>query len=361
VSAPAGAPLATSELPEQAVTAARELVARTSRRRAARRTTVTAGLAVLTVAVTLVGLTTGDLALPLDRVVAVLTGNAERVDQLRLEFRYPRMLLGLLVGAALGVSGALFQSVLRNPLASPDVIGISQGASVGAVIALTTLGLSGLPVALGALVGGLAVAALTAALAWRGGLTGYRFVLCGIGLAFLASSVVGYGLTRSRSEDAQRALRWVVGSTSAAELRTIVPLAVVCLLLVPAAVALSRSLGLLEMGDASAQALGVAPLRTRIVALLVGVGLASSAVAAAGPVAFVALVAAPIARGVVGDGRPAPLQAALVGMTVMSAADLLAEGWTAQVDVPVGVVTGLIGGPYLIWLMAGPASRRSSR
>jgi iron complex transport system ATP-binding protein len=193
------------------------------------------------------------------------------------------MLLGLLVGAALGVSGALFQSVLRNPLASPDVIGVSQGASVGAVLAITTLGLSGLPVALAALAGGLLVAALTTLLAWRGGLSGYRFVLCGIGLAFLASSLVGYGLTRSRSEDAQRALRWVVGSTSAAELRTIVPLAVVCLLLVPVAVALSRTLGLLEMGDLSAQGLGVSPLRTRVLALLVGVALASAAVAAAGP------------------------------------------------------------------------------
>jgi iron complex transport system permease protein len=335
-------------------------VARTARRRAARRTTTTLGLVALVVATTAFSLTRGDLGLEPGRLLAVATGSGERLDLLRLEFRLPRLLLGLLVGVALGTAGALFQSVLRNPLASPDVIGVSQGASVGAVLAVTVWRVTGLPVTFAALAGGLTVAALTALLAWRGGLSGQRFVLCGIGLAFLCASLVGYGLTRSRSEDAQRALRWVVGSTGHAELRTVVPLAVVCLLLVPAAWALTRSLTVLEMGDASASGLGLSPLRIRVLTLLVGVGLAATAVAAAGPVAFIALVSAPVARRLVADGRPAPLQAALVGAVVMAMADLLAESWSAQVDVPVGVVTGLIGGPYLVWLMAGPSSRRRS-
>lgn len=339
--------------------ATRAAVSGVARRRAARRTSVSAGLVALVATATAAGLMTGDLALPPDRVLAVLTGGAERVDMLRLEFRYPRLLLGLLVGAALGVAGALFQSVLRNPLASPDVIGVSQGASAGAVLAITALGLTGLPVALAALAGGLCVATLTTVLAWRGGLAGHRFVLCGIALAFLATAVVGYGLTRSRSEDAQLALRWVVGDTSAAEGSTVLALAAVCAALLPLAAVSSRRLGLLEMGDHAAQALGVPPLRTRAAALLLGVAAASAAVAVAGPVAFVALVSAPVARRLVGDGRPAPVQAALVGMVVMAAADLVAEAWTAPVDVPVGVVTGLVGGPYLVWLMAGPASRRS--
>jgi len=331
---------------------------RGTRIRIARRTSVTLVLAAVGAVVTAVGLTLGDLGMPLDRVVAVALGGGDRADQLRMEFRLPRVVLGVLVGVAFAVAGSLFQSVLQNPLASPDIIGVSQGASVGAVVTLLILDLSGIPVSVGALAGGLLIAGLNVLLAWRGGLAGYRFVLCGVALAFVSTSVLGYCLTRSSSESAQTALVWLAGSTSAAEWRTVVPLAVAVAVLVPLALGLSRALGLLEMGDQAAQALGVPPLRTRLVAILVGVVLASAATAAAGPVAFLALVSAPIARRLVADGRPAPLQAALVGIATMAAADLLAESLSGEISVPVGVVTGLIGGPYLVWLMAGPRAQR---
>lgn len=328
------------------------------RARVVRRATVTLALVLVALAVCLVALSTGELPVGIGDVLATALGRGDDLSRLVLvDFRLPRLVLGVLVGLAFGVAGSLFQSVLQNPLASPDIIGVTQGASVGAVTVLLLLGLGGALVPLGALAGAAAVALLNVLLAWRGGLAGHRFVLVGIALAFGASSVLGYALTRSDARDAQTALTWLSGSVAGADWPTVVPLVVVLAVVLPLVVLLGRDLGMLEMGDLAAAPLGVRATRVRLAALALGVVLAAAATAAAGPVAFVALVSGPIARRLVADGRPAPLQAGLVGVVMVALADLVAQhlvtAGLSDVQVPVGIVTGIVGGPYLVWLMAG--------
>ncbi len=334
--------------------AARAGVRATVRGRRARRVVVALSLVTLTVATVLLALSMGEIPLDPQEVLGVLTGGGDDLTRLVLvEFRLPRIVLAVLVGVGFGLSGALFQSVLRNPLASPDIIGISQGASVGALVGTLSLGLtSGVGVQLLAFAGALAVALLNLLLAWRGGLTGQRFVLCGIALAFCCTSVIGYLLTRGQVRDAQAAIAWMAGSVGSADDDVIARTGVALALLVPAALLLTRRLGMLEMGDDMAGALGVAAGSTRLLAIGVGVLLAAVATAAAGPVAFIALTAAPIARALVGDGRVALWHSALVGATIAVVADVVAQHALPSAEVPLGVVTGLIGGPYLIWVLS---------
>lgn len=354
------APLAPATPPAQAV--ALDLLAGTERQRRRRSSIVTCVLAVVTVVVMAVNLSVGDFPLSLQQVGLALVGQGEDTTVLVLrEFRGPRLVLGALVGIALGLAGALFQSVLRNPLASPDIIGITQGASVGAVTALLLLGLGGIWVSAAALAGAGIVAAANLLLAWGAGINGQRFVLCGIGLAFMASSVLGYLLTRSDVRDAQSALVWLSGSVASAEWGGIARLAVAMLVLVPLALALSAPLRMLSLGEDTAQALGLAAQRTRVAAILVGVALAGVATAAAGPVAFVALAAAPIARNLVGDGRAALVPTAMVGLTLVTASDFTAQHLLPDRQVPVGLVTGVVGGVYLIWLLATNRPRPGGR
>lgn len=324
------------------------------RRRTTRRVAVTTVLAVLAVGLALVATLLGDYPLSVGQVLGVLTGGDDDIARLVLvEFRGPRIVLAVLVGLALGLAGALFQSVLGNPLASPDVIGISQGASAGAVAALLLGGATGLTVSLAALGGGAAVGLLLYAIAWRGGLTGHRFVLSGIGVAYACASVIGYVLTRSEVQEAQAALVWMTGSVSQASWPTVRLLALALAVLVPLVLLVARGLDVLLLGDEQAASLGLRPEVTRGAVVGVGVALACVATAAAGPVAFVAFVAAPVARRLVGDGGLALVPSALAGLVLVLGADLVAQHLLpAGMSVPVGVVTGVVGGPYLIWLMA---------
>ena len=332
------------------------------RRRRARRTTVVLALGLLTLALVVTALMLGDFPLTFGQVVSVLTGGGDDVSRLVVvEFRGPRLVLALLVGVALGLAGALFQSVLRNPLASPDVIGISQGASAGAVTALLVGGVTGLAVSFAALAGGAAVALLLYAVAWRGGLTGHRFVLSGIGVAYVCSSVIGYVLTRSEVQEAQAALLWMTGSVGQADWQLVRLLGLALVVLVPLVALLARSLDVLLLGDQQAASLGLRPEAARALVLALGVALACVATAAAGPVAFVAFIAAPVARRLLGDGGLALVPCALVGTALVLGADLVAQHLLpADMSVPVGVVTGAVGGPYLIWLMA-TSSRSGGR
>jgi iron complex transport system permease protein len=352
--------LETGARAEAELEAAARLRSAGSRRRR-RSAAVSLGLGAATLAVAGVNLSVGDLPLPLTEVLAALAGRADDTATLVLvEFRLPRLVLGALVGLALALAGGLFQSVLRNPLASPDVIGVTQGASVGAVTALLVLELPGLWVPAGALAGAAAVAGLNLALAWRGGLSGQRFVLCGVGLAFAASSVLGYLLTRSDVRAAQDALVWLSGSVASATWAGNARLAAALAVLVPAALALSPGLRMLALGDDTASALGVRSTRVRVLALATGTALAAAGTAAAGPVAFVALASAPVARRLVGAGRVALVPTAMVGACLVTASDLAAQHLVPGVQVPVGIVTGLVGGGYLLWLLAtsAPGGRR---
>lgn len=329
-------------------------VARRARRARMRRAhRVELALIAVALGVAALSLSLGAYSIPVGDVVRTLLGEgAPREEFVVLELRLPRLLLGALVGAALGMSGEIFQSVLRNPLASPDIIGVTAGASVAAVLALLVLGLGGVAVSAAAFGGALAVAGAIYMLAWRDGVSGSRFVLIGIAVAFMADAVLGYILTRADVRDAQTALVWMVGSLSGAGWDEISVVAVSLAVLVPAALALAGPLRALELGDDAARGLGVPAQAARLGLIATGVALAAVGTAAAGPVAFVAFVAGPIARRLAG-GASALVTTALVGIVVVTGADLVAQHLQpGGTQVPVGVVTGVVGAPYLLWLLA---------
>ncbi|GAA4848639.1 iron chelate uptake ABC transporter family permease subunit [Luteimicrobium xylanilyticum] len=322
------------------------------RARRARQVRVGVVLALLVAVACGVSLCLGEAAVaPLD-VLRALVGQADVLTRFVIfDLRLPRLETGLLVGACLGVSGGLLQSVVRNPLASPDIVGITQAASAAGVIGIVGFSLGGLALSGLVLVGALAAALLVYALAWRAGLSGYRFVLVGIGVAAVASAIVSYVLTRSAVTDVREALVWLTGSLNGAGGDRLSVLAVAALVLLPLAWVQGPRLAQLELGDDTAAALGVGVERTRGLAVLTAVALAAVAVAAAGPVTFVALVSAPIARRLVASGAPALVCSALVGALVVVVADGVAQFAVPGTIYPVGVVTGIVGAPYLLWLL----------
>jgi iron complex transport system permease protein len=328
---------------------------RERRHRARRRErTVTAALAAVLLALAALALTVGGFPVPPADVAAALLGRGDGLGRfVVLELRLPRLAMGVLVGAAFGVAGALFQSVLGNPLASPDILGISWGASAAAVYALLVLGLGALWVSAAAVLGAVGVAAAIYLLAWRDGETGNRFVLIGIGAAFMANSALGYMLTRSDVREAQAALVWMVGSVGSSRWHEIALLAAAMAVLLPVAGLGAARLRALQLGDDLATGLGVPAEAARRALLAAAVGLAAVGTAAAGPIAFVAFVAAPIARRLTRTGGLALVPAALTGAVVVAASDLVAlHLLPGDVQLPVGVVTGAIGAPYLLWLLA---------
>ncbi len=325
---------------------------RRSRRR--REAAVIAALAAGLLGVAALSVTLGAFAISPADVVRVLLGGGEGIERVVvMDLRLPRLVLGVLVGAAFGVAGAVFQTVLGNPLASPDILGVNLGASLAAVAGLLLLGVTGAAVSLMAFGGALAVAAAIYALAWRGGVSGHRFVLIGVAAAFMAGALLNYLLTRSDVRDAQTALVWMVGSLGRAGWGQLAVAAAASAVLLPLAAWLSAALRALQLGDDAATGLGVHAERARLGLIVTGVALAATATAGAGPVAFVARGAAPIARRLAGGGGAALLPAALVGALMVTLADLIAlHGLPGAVQAPVGVVTGAVGAPYLMWLLA---------
>jgi iron complex transport system permease protein len=299
-----------------------------------------------------VSISVGDFPVPLRDVVPAIFGvGSDDAEFIVGTLRMPRALVGALVGAAFGVSGAIFQALARNPLASPDVIGITAGASTAAVAIIVLVGASTAVVSLGAFVGALATAAAIYLLAWRQGVSSYRLVLVGIGIGAMLASVTSYLLTRAEIFDAARATVWLTGSLNGRGWDEIRPVVVALAVLLPAALALARPLRTLQLGDDTAAGLGVPVERVRAGLVVVGVGLAAVATAAAGPIAFVAFVSAPIARRLVRSSLTI-VPAALAGATLVLLADLAARRLFAPVELPVGIVTGIIGAPYLLWLIA---------
>jgi iron complex transport system permease protein len=314
-------------------------------------------LAVLVLACA-VSLGRGDFPISVPEVLRVLVGLGEDTQRfIVLELRAPRIVVAVLVGMALGLSGALIQTFARNPLASPDVLGVTGGAAIGAVAVIvlggtTTagrlLGGFGLPAA--ALTGALLMALLVFGLAWRKGVDGYRLVLIGIGLSAMAQAIVNYLLTRSAIQDAAVANVWITGSLNGRGWDQALPLALALLVLLPAALALSRVLSVLQFGDETARGLGVRVPLAQGVTVVVAVALAAFAVSAAGPIQFVALVVPQIAVRLAGGSRPPLVTSALLGALLVVCSDLLAR--TVLPDsFPVGVVTSIVGAPYLLWLL----------
>ncbi len=330
-----------------------------ARRRPARRSQlVTAGLAAALLAVFAARVLLGDFTFTIPDFFRILFGaEIQGASFILMESKLPRAILGVLVGLAFGVAGAIFQTTLRNPLASPDIIGVSLGASAAAVFAIVSLDQAGTPVAVAAIVGAVAVSGLVRWVA--GPAAGYRLVLIGVGVAAALSSVIQYLFTRADVYDAQLALRWLTGSLNQVDWPTIRLLAGFLLVLLPLLVWLARSLRITELGVDASAGLGVGSRRTDLL-LLVAVVLTAVAVAAAGPVAFVSFLAGPISRAL-NAGRTTVIGAALVGAVVVVAADYVAAYLVADVNLPVGVVTGAFGAPFLLWLLArGRNGRRAA-
>lgn len=277
-----------------------------------------------------------------------------------MENKLPRAVLGTMVGLAFGLAGALFQTMLRNPLASPDVIGISYGASAAAVAAIVIFGASGAVVSGAALAGALGVAALIYAISsgtmggtGRGDAAGNRLILAGVGIAAALHAVVSFLMTRADIRTAADALVWLNGSLNSASWDRAGVLALALAVLIPAVAAIAGPLRILELGPDAAAGLGIRVGATRLALVTIAVSLAAVATAAAGPVSFVAFLAGPIARRFTGKASlPA---SALAGALIVLAADYLAANLAPLLldgtVLPVGVITGALGAPFLLWLL----------
>lgn len=294
----------------------------------------------------------GDFPLSVGQVLASVFGDGGKDAEFVVQtLRLPRVVTAILVGAALGMSGAVFQSLARNPLGSPDIIGFESGAALGAVIVIVVVGGTQAQVALGAVVGGIVTAVIVYGLAYRQGMSATRLVLVGIGIGFTAVAGVDYLITRANLSDVQRAAVWLTGSLNARSWNDVRTVGLALLVLTPFIIVGQRSLDLLDLGDDTAASLGARVNRSKLLLVLLAVGLVSLAVAAAGPIAFVAFVAGPIARRLVDSPRACVIPAAFVGAFVTVVADLAARRVFAPTELPVGIATAVIGAPYLIWLL----------
>lgn len=282
----------------------------------------------------------------------VLTGNLSAIESMVLfELRLPRTIAALLVGFALGLSGCLFQGLVRNPLVAPDIIGINAGAGLAAVALITTgTGLGLVPLA--AMAGSLLTAFLIYTLAWKTGIVGNRLVLVGIGVNAILGALTSYLIIKFPVESVTPALVWAAGSLSMAQWPLLAWLAVTLLVTTPLTLVLLRRLQLLQLGDDSARALGLVVERDRALLLLIGSCLAGAAVAVAGPIGFVALIAPHIARLLAGPLTIGVLLlSGFTGAGLVMSAELIARHAMAPVTLPVGLITAATGAPLFLYLL----------
>ncbi|WP_052466573.1 FecCD family ABC transporter permease [Mobilicoccus massiliensis] len=321
------------------------------RRRARARVAATVALGALVLALVAVALMAGHTFYTPVEVARLVLGETVPGASFAVgELRLPRAALALLAGTCFGLAGVTFQTMLRNALASPDIIGISSGAGAAAVFGIVVLGLGPTQVSVLAVAAGLATALLVYVLAFKDGMAGTRLILIGIGLSAMLDSLVAYLLSKAAKWDLQTAMRWLTGSVNDATWDAVLPLAVAVAVGVPVLLSQAAHLRLLHLGDDAASALGVRVERTRVVAIVIAVGLIAFATAAAGPIAFVAFLSGPIAARLVRPGGSLMIPAALVGAALVLAADLVGQ-FAFDARYPVGVVTGALGAPYLVYLL----------
>ncbi|MBM6403406.1 iron ABC transporter permease [Phycicoccus sp. CSK15P-2] len=340
---------------------AQEALSRARRGPRRRRALVVGVLVLLLVGLVLVRALLGDYRISFPDAVRILGGtDIPGASFVLMESTLPRAVMAVLAGAAFGAAGGAFQVMLRNPLASPDILGVTVGASAAAVAALVLGGLRGTPVTLAALAGAVAVAALLLGQAGGHGAATGRMVLVGVALAAGLLAVIQWLLVRASIYQAQDALVWLSGSLNSVTWAEILRMLVVDAVLLPVLLVLSGRLPVLGLGDDLAAALGVHVLRLRVGVTVTVVGLVAAATAVVGPVAFVGFLSGPIARRLV-PGRPAVGVAALVGAVVVVAADYAAATAVPGTALPVGVVTGALGAPVILWMLRSRSSTQESR
>lgn len=320
--------------------------------------TVTVLLAVAAMAIGMLSLKGGVRPFTFAEIVQAMSADAPRELRLPIrEWRLPRIVLALLAGAGLGMAGAIFQSVTRNPLASPDIIGFSTGAATGALLVIL-LGAGGYHERAGAaFLGGVAAAAVTYALAWKRGAHGLRLVLVGIGVSSMLASLNAWLILKADLRSAMQAAVWQVGSLNTIDWSQVRHLGTVLSLVAPVAFLLGRGMRQLEMGEDVARSQGLAAERVRAALLVAGIALTAATTAIVGPVAFVALAAPQLALRIAGSASLRLAPSAAMGALLLVSGDWIAQRLFAPAQIPVGVVTICIGGAYLIWLLAREQGR----
>lgn len=319
---------------------------------------VCAVLVVAALAVAVLALGTGDYSIAPDRVVRALLVGDNRFERLVVwEWRFPRVVLALAIGAALGVSGAILQSVTRNPLGSPDFVGFNTGAYTGALIVMLTLGGGQFQTAAGALIGGLATALAIQLLAFRHNVTGFRLIIVGIGVSAMLASVNTWLILRADLNAAMSAAAWGAGSLNGVSWAQVAPALVILAALALASIPAAPRLRILELGDDQASSFGVRVGRARVWLIILSVALTAAATAVAGPIAFIALAAPQLGRRLARTPSTALAPAAAMGALLLVASDWIAQRAFAPTTLPVGVVTVSIGGVYLAYLLVAEARR----
>lgn len=324
--------------------------ARSRRRR--RYALVLVGTLVVAAIAAVVGLTTGSFQASLGQVASALTGEGDgRTSVVVVGLRVPRILAALAIGAALGMAGAVFQTLARNPLASPDIVGFSAGSATGALVGLTLLAPAASPAA-GAWIGGLLTVVVVMAIARSVGVSRERTILAGIALSTLLSAVNDYLLTRAPLEIARNATQWLHGSLAATSLDDVALLIASIGILSLVLIVVYRDFRALELGDDTAAALGVRTGRVRLVLIVVAAILTGTATAVAGPIGFIALAAPQLARRTMGTSGIPLVGSAVTGAAVLLVADVIAQRALAPLQIPVGLLTAVVGGAYLFWIVS---------
>lgn len=335
---------------------------RDSPRASARTTAALAVLAAMVLALMAWAVTLGSYAIGPAELWGLVDGTApERVHTVVVDWRLPRIVAAVVFGLALGLSGAIFQSLTRNPLGSPDIIGFASGAYTGVVLTLM-LGATGYAArGAGALVGGLCTALAVYLLAFRRGVQGFRLIIIGIALGAFLDGITTWFSAKADVDLALHAAVWGAGSLGAVDWTSVGLGTAVLLLILAAAPEAQRRMRRLELGDDAAAALGIPVESTKVVLILLGVAATALVTAAAGPIAFIALAAPQIARRITGHGASVDLAgSALVGAVLLLAADLIALHAVPGVPLPTGAVTICIGGGYLVWLLVRESRRERS-
>lgn len=331
-----------------------------ARRWQTRSAVVCAVLAVLALAVTAWTLTLGDYSLSLAQVWAAVTGDPDAgfARTVVVEWRMPRALAAVTFGAGLGAAGAVFQSLTRNPLASPDIIGFSAGSYTGALVVIILINGTYLHLAGGALLGGVATAAAVYLLAWRRGVQGFRLIIVGIAVSAMLTSFNTWLLLTADLEVAISGAVWGAGSLNGISWEQAAIGSAVVVLLLIVLLAVSPGLRQLELGDDAARATGTRAEPVRLTVIVLGVALTATVTAAAGPITFIALAAPQIARRIARTPGVTIVPAALTGAVLLAIADVTAQHLLPR-SLPVGVVTVVVGGGYLVWLIIHEVRRRA--
>ncbi|AOT69491.1 FecCD family ABC transporter permease [Geosporobacter ferrireducens] len=293
----------------------------------------------------------GNHKYPIGVIIRVLLGEQIQGASFAIRtLRLPRMLAGLLVGIGFGMAGSTFQTILRNPLASPDIIGITAGSSVGAMFCILVLKTSGTIVSVVAVISGLLVAVLIYMLSKVGSFSGGKLILVGMGIQAMLNALISFLMLRASQYDVPAAYRWLSGSLNGMQMTNIPKLFLVLAIFGVVIILLGRHLKILELGEQSAITLGVRTDLTRLLLVISSVALIAFSTAVTGPISFVAFLAGPIATKLVGAGTPNEFPAGLVGAILVLSADLVGQ-FAFKTRFPVGVITGILGSPYLLLLL----------